>query len=148
MESQALQGIKNITPEFLTAGRALFTVSGSKKHYTFKITKKNDQPYYVYMLTGSDNTRDYAYLGCFIPNTKTNDYLKITAKSRCNLATESVKVFKWAVNIVLRNFKVPTGYTIAHAGKCATCGRQLTEPTSIKRGFGPHCFAVLHANIK
>jgi len=148
METEAHKGIKNITPEFLTAGRAIFTVSSTRKHYTFKITKKENQPFFVHVLTGKDNTNNYTYVGCFIPRARNREYLKLTGKSRYSYDSQIVKTFDWAMHIVLQNLLVPTGYSIAHAGKCGTCGRQLTTPASIERGFGPHCFDDLSKRQK
>ena len=31
--------------------------------------------------------------------------------------------------------------------RCGRCGRLLTDPKSIARGYGPHCWAILQAEI-
>ena len=39
----------------------------------------------------------------------------------------------------LLNNKLNPEMEIMHVGKCCACGRQLTDPESIKLGIGPHC---------
>jgi hypothetical protein len=127
--------IKN--PKFFTAGRAVFTVDNGKgTHYTFRIGRKNDtQPLFVSLLTGPDNNNSFTYLGIFNPET---NEIRLTAKSRYTDETLPVKVVRWAVKAVVTN-KIPEGYAVQHAGKCCRCGRTLTTPESVNRGWGPEC---------
>jgi len=134
----------NINFKFLSGGHALFTVGSPRNRFTFKIIKKPDSPFYVSYLTGKDNTKDYTYLGCFIPLSK-DRFLKLTNKSRLGVASQPVKVFEWAAEILAGrkdnhiNHPNTAGCYIIHAGKCCACGRQLTTPASIKNGIGPVC---------
>lgn len=130
-----MNDIKN--PKFFTAGRAVFTVDNGKgTHYTFRIGRKNDtQPLFVSLLTGPDNENSFTYLGIFKPET---NEIRLTAKSRYTDETLPVKVVRWAVKAVAAN-KIPEGYAIQHAGKCCRCGRTLTTPESVNRGWGPEC---------
>lgn len=127
--------IKN--PKFFSAGRAVFTVDNGKgTHYTFRIGRKNDtQPLFVSLLTGPDNNNSFTYLGIFNPET---NEIRLTAKSRYTDETLPVKVVRWAVKAVVTN-KIPEGYAVQHAGKCCRCGRTLTTPESVNRGWGPEC---------
>lgn len=124
-------------PKFFSAGRAVFTVDNGKgTHYTFRIGRKNeDQPLFVGLLTGPDNENSFTYLGIFKPET---NEIRLTAKSRYTDETLPVKVVRWAVKAVAAN-KIPEGYFIQHAGKCCRCGRTLTTPESVNRGWGPEC---------
>jgi hypothetical protein len=130
-----MNDIKN--PKFFTAGRAVFTVDNGKgTHYTFRIGRKNDtQPLFVSLLTGPDNNNSFTYLGIFNPET---NEIRLTAKSRYTDETLPVKVVRWAVKAVVTN-KIPEGYAVQHAGKCCRCGRTLTTPESVNRGWGPEC---------
>jgi hypothetical protein len=130
-----MNDIKN--PKFFSAGRAVFTVDNGKgTHYTFRIGRKNDtQPLFVSLLTGPDNENSFTYLGIFKPET---NEIRLTAKSRYTDETLPVKVVRWAVKSVAAN-KIPEGYAIQHAGKCCRCGRTLTTPESVNRGWGPEC---------
>jgi len=125
-------------PKFFEGGRALFTVSNNKGvHYTFKIRKRKESPYFVSLLTGADNTSNYTYLGIFNPHHKS---LILTYASKMALDSTPVKVFNWAVQQVYENKVLPEGYAIQHEGKCGRCGRLLTDNVSIDRGFGPECW--------
>jgi len=124
-------------PKFFEGGKALFTVSNNKgNHYTFKIRKKKDSPYFVSLLTGPDNTSSYTYLGIFNPHHKS---LFLTYASKMSLDSMPVKVFNWAINTVYEHKAIPEGYGIQHEGKCCRCGRTLTDNVSINRGIGPEC---------
>jgi hypothetical protein len=125
-------------PKFFEGGKALFTVSNNKGvHYTFKIRKRKDSPYFVSLLTGPDNTSNYTYLGIFNPHHKA---LILTYASKMKLDSVPVKVFNWAVQKVYEHAPLPEGYGIQHEGRCCRCGRLLTDNVSINRGVGPECW--------
>lgn len=130
-----------ITKEFITAGRAVFTVENpTGEHYTFQVAKKEspgrDPIYFAYLLTGPDNTSDYTYLGVF--DVRSGD-VRLTAKSRMNEESTPVRVIRWVSSIVWRGRSLPEGYAARHEGRCGRCGRVLTTPESISLGLGPHC---------
>ncbi len=124
-------------PKFFSAGNAKFTVSNNKgDHYTFRIGRREEkQPFFVSLMTGPDNENSFTYLGLFNPETLD---VRLTAKSKFTEDTVPVKVIRWAVKAVASN-KLPQGYSVQHAGKCCRCGRTLTTPESINRGWGPEC---------
>ena len=128
------------SPKFFEGGKALFTVSNPKgEHYTYKINHKKDnplEPFFVSLLTGSDNLSDYTYLGLYVPQRKT---VILTKNSKYREDTIPVKVVRWAIRKVLNNEPVPEGYSIQHEGRCCRCGRILTTPESILHGIGPEC---------
>jgi len=134
--------MQNLKKNFLTAGKAIFTVSNpTGTRYTFKVSKprdKEDCPFFVSLLTGPDNWANYTYMGIYVKQGE-NFVLKLTAKSRYTDDTLPVKVFRWVSNVLQANQDLPTGYTIHHEGKCGRCGRRLTVPESIETGFGPEC---------
>lgn len=131
-----------ITKDFLTAGRAIFTVSNDKgEHYTYKVTAPADlnemyPTYFVALLTGPNNQRDYTYLGILAGIT---GHVRTTAKSKFDKDSKPVKVVQWAVQKVYEGGKLPEGYAIQHEGHCGACGRPLTDPVSIETGLGPIC---------
>ena len=139
--------------EFYTAGKAIFTVElpaefaeehNAKKQYTYRISKveKNEkypESFFVSMLTGSDNQNDYSYLGKLDPNT---GRVWTTAKSIIGQDSLPMKL----LNRVLVNIWTGTpelitaaGFFVHHEGKCAKCGRPLTDSESVKIGMGPTC---------
>jgi hypothetical protein len=144
----------NITMEFIKAGKAIFTVDNGKgTHYTYKVTRKEDKGkvfYFVNLLTGPDNTSNYTYMGMLVDdhlwnrqaiqkNLPSRVYCKMTKASKYNTDSKPVKVFNWAMDVVMKHNELPQGYSILHDGRCARCGRTLTDPESIKTGLGPVC---------
>lgn len=127
-----------LTKEFFTAGKAIFTVSNPKgQRYTFKINKLKDKDvYFVSLLTGPENTRDYTYLGLLLPD---KAEVRLTAKSKYTEESLPVKVIRWLIKIVWKGQTVPEGYYLNHMGRCGCCGRPLTVPESIESGLGPIC---------
>lgn len=142
-----------VTPQFVLAGDATFTVSnGTSRHFTFNVKRAegNDKflgpAWYLKVLTGPDNTNDYAYMGMIVANTqrpKLDPIIKLTAKSRVNHSTDSYKVASWALRAIWQvargEYKLPNGYSIKHIGRCGRCGAALTHPASLDTGLGPAC---------
>lgn len=130
-----------LTKEFVTAGRAVFTVSGPDARFTFKIKFKKGtngfkDAYFVSLLTGPNNTEDFTYLGMLDAE---NGMVRLTDKSRHNDDSRPVKAIRWAVKTIWSNLQIPDGYRIQHEGRCGRCGRALTVPESIDSGIGPEC---------
>lgn len=140
-----------ITKEFITAGRAIFTLEnaagfhtsdGCAPHYTFKVTEKEFDGrtlYFVALLTGPNNEADYSYLG--VLNPKTGE-VRLTKASK--LTDES-----WPIRLLRRvlarvwsdqgEMIKEAGFNLHHEGRCGRCGRVLTVPESIELGLGPEC---------
>jgi hypothetical protein len=131
-----------LTKEFILAGNAIFTISNGKgTHYTFRVKcKDNDAPrlpvYFVSLLTGSDNTRDYSYMGVL---SEYNGKVRLTNASRMTENATSFRVINWAMEKVWSGKLLPDGYKIHHEGRCGRCARVLTVPSSIESGIGPEC---------
>ena len=127
---------------FFTAGNAKFTVSNPKgDHYTFRIGRRNEtQPLFVSLMTGPDNESSFTYMGIFTPET---NEVRLTKNSKYTEDTLPVKVIRWAIKAVSTK-NIPEGYSIQHAGRCCRCGRTLTTPESINRGWGSECDKHIH----
>ena len=65
------EGHKYNVADFMVAGNAIFTVTSKKTgtRFTYRVRKGKDEsaPYFVSVLTGSDNESDYRYLGTIFP---------------------------------------------------------------------------------
>lgn len=131
---------------FVLGGNATFTLKSARTgdRYTFRVRRAADKPrFFVSTLIGSSNETDYAYLGYFdtmnggtVLSCRNGEYLLPGKKGR-----PSDVRFK-AVNWLLRNLArhtLPLTVEFWHEGRCARCGRKLTDPDSIARGFGPEC---------
>lgn len=142
--------------EFFVAGKAVFTIEvpaqfqrdfKTNPHYTYKIVRKegkNGQPdaYFVYLLSGPDNFRNYSYVGKF--NNLTGQ-LAITRNSKASDDAWSVRIFRRAIARIFEGHPEAiekAGFDVHHEGKCGKCGRKLTVPESIKTGLGPICSGV------
>lgn len=138
-----------ITKEFLTAGKATFTIENTEtaKHITFRVlrgrkTEKYPKPLlFVSVMRGNDNEQSYAYMGVLDENTLE---LKLTARSRFQELDVLVRAFRYAVARILANVPDTDKVKIHHEGRCGRCRRILTNPDSIESGIGPECGKHIH----
>lgn len=116
--------------EFILAGRAKVTVTSRRtgRHFTFKITK-GDGVWFVKRLSREYN---YIYIGSILPD-KT---FRATRKSEYR--TDAYTVFEW-LWAKLKDGRLHGGVEVHHENKCGRCGAELTDPESIKQGYGPEC---------
>jgi hypothetical protein len=146
-----------LTSDFVTAGRAIFTVEptqvfidanarkGKKvqPHYTFRVnhkpaSEKGGECYFVALLTGQDNENDYTYLGLLVDQGE----VKLTKGSRYADDSFPVRIIR---RVLFRLFRDEAalieskGWKVHHEGRCGRCGRTLTVPESIESGIGPEC---------
>ena len=140
---------------FMFAGDATLTFRGEARRYTYLIQEGNlseadktagRKPlYFVKVLTGSDNESDYTYMGMikFGNQGRAPQFTLTAASFRAHMteATPCVAAFKWVFDRLLANH-LPSNVEIWHEGRCARCGRKLTDNISIERGFGPTCFEL------
>jgi len=125
-----------VSIDFVTAGKAIFTVANGKgEHFTYRVVKNDkNNMLFAYVLSGPDNTSDYTYMG-FIGSANT----VVKGNKGINESAKSVNVLNWAMKVISGLSVLPNGYTINHIGACGRCGRPLTDPTSIETGLGPTC---------
>jgi hypothetical protein len=140
--------------DFLLAGRAVFTVTGKAKRFTFKVQKeepKEGSPYgpsyFVKVLTGAkpalaapddedDHRSPYSYLG--ILKADTGDVM-LTKGSTYPANHPAVVAIRWTLRQVWAGRELPAPAGIYHEGRCGRCALPLTDPDSILSGFGPEC---------
>lgn len=120
--------------DFLLAGNAKFTIKSKKtgKHYTYRIKRGDKEVWFVSRL-GMDN--NYIYQGTIFPDTGFT-----ATRKTCNYArySEGFEVFKWFWERLETKGLHPL-VEFYHAGRCGMCGIELTDPVSIKEGYGPEC---------
>jgi hypothetical protein len=125
---------------FILAGKAkmTFVSLASGQRFTYKVTvAEKKQPtdadlWFVSLLNGPDNFRNYAYIGII-----TKGAFRWTAKSRVKEDAPSLVAFKFVFESLSKD--TMRGFEVWHEGKCGRCGRPLTVPQSIADGFGPEC---------
>ena len=132
----------NIIKDMVFGGKATITVESrrSGKWFTYKIRKsKTSSTYFVSVLNGPDNTRNYTYIGAIF-NTQV---FKHTQNSKVLPSAVSFIAFDWFFRTMLNNdAKLNESLNVYHSGTCARCGRKLTTPESVLTGFGPECSAL------
>ena len=119
--------------DFITAGKAVFTVSNNNgEHYTYKIRKhKTEDMFFASVLTGNG----YVYMGVFDKHT----HKVYQGKKGMNPTAKCVRVIEWAMTVISGTVSLPEGYNIQHMNVCGCCSRPLTDPISIETGLGPVC---------
>lgn len=135
---------KNKIKEFVLAGNAIITLQSGQtgKHFTYKITRdrKQDTLYTIRLLYGADNTHDYAYIGCYYSNTKVFHLIPLYL-SRLEFARPpAIRAITYFFN---RIDNIPHNLYVYHHCRCGRCGRLLTTPESIERGYGPECIDLI-----
>lgn len=135
--------------EYIFAGNARFTLvsrkTGSRFTYRMKVRKRDvedglcdqSRAYFISLLRGQNNDRDYAYVGVV----KWPGTLWLTSASRMGRKAPAVIALVWFLDQVkLRNTGVLDELLeVWHDGRCGRCGRSLTVPSSVERGIGPEC---------
>jgi hypothetical protein len=132
---------------FILAGNATFTLRSRRTgtRFTYNVGKADDKDFwFVKVLTGPENTRDYTYLGNISPNRP--DYVARYGshgfwhdkKQRVSPDAPSAVAFAWAFKRFVNGAGTPD-MDVFFAGTCGRCGRQLTVPESVTAGFGPEC---------
>jgi hypothetical protein len=122
--------------QFALGGRARFTLVSKKtgKRYTYRVSKAKDgDKFFASVLTGPNNGQDYEYIGFFEPP---KDMLIAGRKGNHN--HPAFKALDWVFKN-LASSVMPEQLEFWHEGRCARCGRALTDPASIEAGFGPEC---------
>ncbi len=131
--------------QFINAGDARFTVVSGKTgaRYTYRVRLAKEKPGYatrpsfVSLLTGPDNTADYAYMGIL-----SNGVFRLTAASRMRRDSAPVIAFTWLISRLSAGMDL-IGAQLYHAGRCGRCGRLLTVPESVQSGYGPECIGKI-----
>lgn len=120
---------------YIFAGKATFTLRSlhSGKHFTFRIREKENAAggsiHFVDVLVGSD---EYVYLGVMFDGGP----LRPPRQRPITLPMETAafQAFRW-----FQRNPDSTDCEVWHAGTCARCGKELTDPESIATGLGPVC---------
>ena len=121
--------------QFLLGGVAIFTLQSEKtgRRYTYKVVSQKYRPTHciVKLLKGPSIEKDFMPIGILSKNSLFFDIFN-------NISEEYyyVKAFRYFIEHI-DNLSPQLG--VYHAGKCCFCGRDLTTPDSIERGYGRKC---------
>lgn len=131
--SFARQSIKT----YIFSGNATFTIESTSykpsQRYTYKVTKqkREKEVYKIGVMYGTDNTK-YRYVGTYYRQKKS---IFIKDKERKNTL-----FIRALFNILEYDREIPYNCHFYQSNKCACCGRLLTTPESLARGYGPECY--------
>lgn len=126
---------------YLLAGNAIVTITSTRTgvHYTYRIHQPDDtSPHFVSVLTGPNNTSDYAFIGTIFDRS----VYRHGKKSHISAAAPSAIAFSWAWKHIVA-CRIPDSLVIQHSNTCGRCGRTLTDPDSLALGLGPICRAAI-----
>lgn len=136
-----MESIENIT-NFVFAGKSIFTIKSAKTgiHHTFQVRRKKDSDiFFVALLTGVNNKEDYTYLGLIREHSNGRYQYSSSAKSCRKDNHVSHTMMHYIINQIETQQLHPQ-LEFYHEGKCARCGKALTDPSSLERGLGPTCW--------
>ena len=128
--------IKDNVIKFMFGGNSTFTIQKGTDHFTYKIYKKktNDgsKIYHLYLKSANKGV----YCGYFkIVNNK------LTFKHSGKYGVEKYNnQMNFLLQVIHKRNDLPEDVFVCHCGRCAHCGRILTDPKSMERVFGPECW--------
>jgi len=127
---------------FILAGNSYFTVMNvvTNNKLTFHVIRlKEKSPWFVW---ATNKKSKYCFLGTIFPHAKGGIYKLGIRNGRFTKDSIINKSFEYLWKKMLSN-SLPEKIVFYHDSKCGRCGQRLTDPKSIERGFGPHCFSIL-----
>lgn len=121
---------------FMFGGNATFTITDNDKHYSYKIYKKKttdcSKIYHLYIKKANKGT----YCGYFkIVGNKLS--FKHSSKYDIERDNEDMNIL---LDVIHNRHNLPENIKVYHSGRCGCCGRLLTDPDSMARGFGRECW--------
>ncbi len=142
---------QDLAMQFIKAGKATLTIQSrdTGKHFTFKFVtpkKENnskDIPTWVRLLTSSDNTGAYTYIGTIFGS----KYFHGKRSSISEQAQAVQSFIWWFKSVAAQDKKRLSRIALFHEGACLCCGRKLTTPESIQSGIGPVCAPKFEASL-
>lgn len=130
--------------EFMKSGRAILTAKNTltDNHKTFLIDRSKDHKVFFVRIRGDQdstlaNKKNWVRVGMIIQG-----QFRLTKGSQVDSWSVSFKSFDWLYKTAIKWSEGQDDYPriqVYHEGHCGRCGRVLTDPASIERGYGPEC---------
>lgn len=163
---------QQVISRFVQGGKATITVLNTKTgtRFTFMVSCKREKqpkrgvagkrisPYFVKLMTGSDNVVHYTYIGYVNPGRSFSASNKPVPANVAAKVQAGKAAWDWFWSVLNgRNnsdgsvrSKTLADYPVEvwHEGRCGCCGRKLTVPESIENGIGPICAGWYYSDIK
>lgn len=125
--------------EFILSGKAIFTLYSKRttRHFTYKVKAKGAFTYWVLKRSAGG---EWDYLGSIVlKDNGLEPFHKTRATAPGHLSSDNFKVFDWFWRILIVDKAIHPQLTVYHEGRCGTCGTALTDPESLRLGYGPEC---------
>ena len=119
--------------QFVLGGKSIFTVVDGSNHYTYKIQRKKTDDNSKIFWCSAIRAGKVMYFG-YIKISGNRLKYKHNTKNGIGFSDSSTRIFQTLISTR------GAGMTIYHMGRCGCCGKMLTDPDSISRGFGPDCW--------
>lgn len=123
---------------------SIFTVETTKHGYkhTYRVKPTKDPDWYaVAVLYGPDNGKDYRNIG-FVEISKPLFYTNTSWKlEHC----QPVQMFAAFMDVMFNKEPWPEKCKFYKSQHCLKCGKRLTTPESIERGYGPGCWDLINS---
>lgn len=128
---------------FVRGGKAVFTLVSKRSgvRFTFKVQYNDDSLSFVHLRTGkwdAEGEEPWTYVGVI----RDGERFDLTKKSQLLGTSDPIKAITWTMTQLAGGQLPSDQLEFWHEGQCSACGLPLTDPESIKRGFGPTCWAV------
>lgn len=127
--------------DFLVGGHAIFTLVSVKTgaRYTYRV-KTSDSPDLMFVhLKVAVNFDEEPW--CYIGVIRDGERFDLTKASKLPLDAAPIRAISWFWTQIIHRV-IPDTLEFWHEGQCAACAGRLTVPESIKRGYGPTCWAA------
>lgn len=122
---------------FVLGGNSLFTIMNGDKQYSYRVYRKETNDGSKIFCVCYRKANKNIYIG-YIRIDGNKLRFKSSYKNQIGFNDEIIQTF--AKTIQNRNNLDALGIHVYHNGRCAYCGRELTDLESIERGFGPYCW--------
>jgi len=136
--------------EFILAGKAMVTIENRQKgtHKTLSFMKSTHGDIWFTSIRGDkdketrlpgfETKKNWLYCGILVVD-KGRVVFKLTEKSKIPRQSETWRAIDWLVRNIDCLGQYQGKVAFYHEGRCGRCGRELSDPTSIKLGIGPEC---------
>lgn len=140
-----------LTKTFLLAGRASFVVENPKgESVTVKLSKsrpkidtRTGRPWpETFFVSLRHNNEAWQFVGKLDATSMTivpTGAPHVRALWADAESARHLRIAQWGISRVVAEQAVPTGYRLAHTGRCGKCGKMLRDAESIALGLGPIC---------
>lgn len=131
---------------FILGGNADFSIQNMNNgiRYDYTITKASNNNNIYFVKVKSSKQEGYVYAG-HLKVAPDGVYYVQGSKGKLQYHSEPIGGYLMQALFVGDN-SLPRPMIMFHHGKCAKCGRKLTDIESIKRGFGKFCYESLFKN--